>query len=255
MADSPVVTGPTAVEHALHRPELVPHGTTDPSDGSTIRLRRAMARFSGPSDHPERRARVDAAVRTLDADDAERVAWAVTSDLLRAGASLDAVVRSAPTVTLVSLLGLPSPAEGGVSALVDDVEAVVRVIGRGDPADPASDAATDRLLAARNDPADAVAVVSLLYQNFDATSALLRTTMAARATGAVPEPAVRVTRRVATAPIDLGDTALTVGDEVVLDIAGAGLPFGAGPHACPGRELAEAIVRGVLAALDGAAPS
>ena len=238
------------IELALTHPALVPHDTSDPSEGSTIALRRRMARFSGPEQHPRRRALVDAAIDEIDVSAAERLACATTSDLLRTGGStVDDIAITAPTATLIDLLGLPldpGPA-------VRDVEAVVRVIGRGEPADDTSDAATDRLLAAVPESSDATTIVSLLYPNFDATAALVRATVAARESGHAPEPAVRATRRVAVAPVDLADHRLDAGSELVLEIGAAGLPFGAGAHVCPGRELAEAIVRGIIAALDAAA--
>lgn len=234
------------IESALTCPELVPHGTTDPSDGATIALRGRMARFSGPDHHAERRASVDAVIARIDASGAERVAVTVTSRLVATGAPHEAVVRRAPSATMLALLELPLDA----AAAVDDIESVVRVIGRGEAADVTADAATERLLAAVPAGVDPIAAVSLLYQNFDATAALLRNTLAARAAGSSPEPAVRVTKRVATAPSELGRTTLSADDEVVLEIGAVGLPFGFGPHACPGRDLAEAIVRGVIAALD-----
>lgn len=235
-----------AIEGALRSSDLVPPASTDSSAGATITLRNAMARFSGPDRHPERRAHIDALIGRLDVTAAERLAGSVARDLLAAGASEHTVVRVAPTRALLALLG-PGPSTDSV---VDDVEAVVRVIGRGEPAEAAADAATERLLAAVPAGDDPVAVVSLLYQNFDATTALLRNTLAARATGTAPEPAVRATRRVAVVPTEVDGTVLAAGDEIVLEIGRAGLPFGAGPHECPGRALAEAFVRGVVSALD-----
>ena len=38
----------------------------------------------------------------------------------------------------------------------------------------------------------------------------------------------------------------------LLEIGQAGLPWGSGPHYCPGQRLAEAIVAGILAAIDAA---
>ncbi|MDW3215825.1 MAG: hypothetical protein R8G01_17645 [Ilumatobacteraceae bacterium] len=240
------------IELALGLPALVPHLTDDPSPGATSALRRQMARFSGPGEHPQRRALVDAVIAGLDVDDAERLAHATALERLRTGTVTHAdLATTIPTATLIELLALPVDAESATR----DVEAIVRVIGRGEAADDSADAATERLLAAVPDPSVAVAVVSLLYQSFDATAALVATTLAARSTGATPEPAVRATRRVATAPTDVGRHRLETGDEVVLEIGPAGLPFGAGPHACPGRELAEAIVRGIVAAHDESAPA
>ncbi len=41
---------------------------------------------------------------------------------------------------------------------------------------------------------------------------------------------------------------IAAGTALVLEIGAAGLPFGAGPHECPGRAVAESIVAGVVAA-------
>lgn len=213
-----------------------------------------MARFSGPDVHASRRAEVDAAIDGLDPDQAEQLARELTLSFDRRGnATFDELARCVPTMTMVSLLGLAiDPVE-----VVDDVERVVLVIGRGEPADDAADAATDRLLAATgsSEPEAADAVVSLLYQNFDATAALLRTTVEAHTSGRPPEAPVRATRRVATAPNTIAGHELGVGDEVVLEIGAAGLPYGAGPHACPGRLVAEAIVRGMVVALEPEPPA
>ena len=38
----------------------------------------------------------------------------------------------------------------------------------------------------------------------------------------------------------------------MLEIGAAGLPYGAGPHRCPGIELAEQITAGVVDAIDAA---
>lgn len=248
MSRSVTVTDRATIEVALAHPSLVPHGTADPSSGATIELRGRMARFSAHDRHPPRRALVEAAIRQLDVTGAERLARSITCDLTRTGSTVDDISVTAPTATLIALLGLPLDSDRAIR----DVEAVVRVIGRGEPADDASDAATDRLLAAAPAASDATAIVSLLYQNFDATAALVRNTIVAGSTGGAPEPAVRATRRVALAPTELGGRRVEPGEEVVLEIGTVGLPFGAGPHACPGRELAEAIVRGIVAALDEA---
>ncbi|SMD25855.1 hypothetical protein SAMN05661093_09433 [Kibdelosporangium aridum] len=55
------------------------------------------------------------------------------------------------------------------------------------------------------------------------------------------DPPVRMTRRLAA------DT----GTVVAVDLATSGLPFGAGPHQCPGRDHATAITIGILESVEG----
>jgi len=92
--------------------------------------------------------------------------------------------------------------------------------------------------------------VSVLYQCLDAVAALITTTLHARARGAARVAAVQRTMRVAVEPFDVGGLPVAAGDVLELAIGEAGLEFGAGPHACPGRQLAEAIAAEVVAAIE-----
>ncbi|WP_219417756.1 cytochrome P450, partial [Pseudonocardia nigra] len=132
-----------------------------------------------------------------------------------------------PVAVLAAALGLPvDPA---------DVATVAGVYHPHTPAPRAADAAVARLVAACGGTSDerTAARIGLLVQACDATSALVRS---ARDRGSEvhdvlrDDPPVRVTRR---------------GDALV-DLASAGLPFGAGAHACPGREHALALAEGLL---------
>lgn len=241
-------TSAADVVAALGDPALVPPDSDDPSDGATLRLRRAMARFSGPGDHPDRRAAVVAAIERVDIARAEAVAAERTTVRL-AGPMLDAVntiAGSVPTETLAICLGVTDDLDG----IVADVEAMVQVIGRGEMATTDTDAAVDRLTS-RFAPgvADPVPALSMLYQNFDATAALFATTLLATATGDTPVPAVPRTRRVAAAAAAVDGRPIENGTAVILEIGAAGLPFGAGPHECPGQQLATHIGRGMVAAV------
>lgn len=245
MISPPIVDDPDLVRQVLCDETFLPHRSPYQVAGPTLELRERMARFSAPDSHPQRRAALTEVLEPFDAGDAEAVARELAAAEIARGGDVESVAATVPTATLARLLGLPCDR----AALVADVEAVVRVIGRGEPPSAASDAATDRLLGLAPDPAEAVAVASVLYQNFDATAAAIRNAEAARRRGSAPEPAVARTRRVATRPVTVGATPIGTGGEVVLEIGSAGLPFGAGPHECPGRLLAEAIVRGASSAL------
>jgi hypothetical protein len=224
-----VVTDRAAIVAALDDPALVPPSIAGP--GTTLALRAAMARFSGPAEHSARRAAV---VGATDAIDARRLAdIAATRTRARlTGHAVDAlaeIARVVPTEALAACLDAPETP-------VADVDAVVAVIGRGEPVTPAADRATERLVGRFG-----IAGASLLYQNLDATAALIATRLAAVATGRPAAPAVPRTTRVDAD-----------GRQVTLEIGAAGLPFGSGPHRCPGEQLAEAIVAAVLAAIDSA---
>ncbi|MBI5088099.1 MAG: hypothetical protein HZB15_04325 [Actinobacteria bacterium] len=147
------------------------------------------------------------------------------------------------------MLGLLQLPHDGTST-VDDVDLIVAVIGRGAAPSDEADAATERLLslAAVRDR-DPVAVVSVLYQAFDATAALLATELHARCVAATPVPAVPRTRRVASGRATITGAAITPGTTVTLEIGAADLPFGAGPHRCPAEQLARRIVDGIIGAI------
>ncbi|PZA20830.1 hypothetical protein DMO24_13485 [Modestobacter versicolor] len=121
-----------------------------------------------------------------------------------------------PTTALLLALGLPA----GCRA---DVELVAGAYQPHAPQSAVADAAADRLVdrcGGRTE--EAAARVCVLVQAHAAMQALL-----AQLRAGAPGPPVPVTRRVGPD-----------GRTVEVDLAGA--PFGAGPHACPGRALAEA---------------
>jgi hypothetical protein len=233
---------------ALERGDLLPHASADRRAGATSALRASMARFSGPVEHAGRRRAVVEAIGAIDTERAHAFAADLTASRLT-GEPLDGIViaGTVPTEAIALCLGLQAPLE----QIVADMLAIVRVIGRGAPSSPESDAATDRTLALCADcPGGGVPTVSILYQNFDATWSLLTTTLQACATRVPAVPAVPRTRRVAAADVELAARMIRAGSDVVLEIGQAGLPFGFGPHQCPGHELARAIVAGILAAID-----
>jgi cytochrome P450 len=211
-----------------------------------------MARFAGPHEHAERRRAVTEALGQVNVDAATTAATRVTDRML-AEPVLDAIVisRTAPVVALAAALGLLDVDDLPMTRrLVADVDAVAAVVGRGRQPDSNSDAATDRLLAlASGHPSGAVAVVSLLYQCLDATAAAIATTLHALATGGEQRAAVPRTIRVATRAGQVAGVAIVPGDTIVLALAAGDMEFGAGPHICPGRDLAVRITEAVVASI------
>ncbi|MFC6090291.1 isocitrate lyase/phosphoenolpyruvate mutase family protein [Saccharothrix lopnurensis] len=121
-----------------------------------------------------------------------------------------------PVAVLAEALGVPR-------AVTGDVAAVARCHQPHVPVEPGADEAVARLVAAFGGVWDEETAnrIGLLVQACGATRAAIA--------GAVPP--VPVTRRVAPG-----------GEVVEVDLAGA--EFGAGRHACPGREHAVALVEG-----------
>ncbi|MGY1652473.1 hypothetical protein [Geodermatophilus sp. SYSU D01119] len=133
-------------------------------------------------------------------------------------ATLTVIPNSCADPAVVLLEGLDLPAERA-----GDVARVAAAYQPHAPQSADADAALERLVAAcggRGD--DTAARLCLLVQAHAGLAALARQRREGR-----PGPPVPTTRRVAPD-----------GTEVEVDLAGA--PFGRGPHACPGRSLAEA---------------
>lgn len=215
--------------------------------GASADLRAAMARFSDGEAHGPRRAAVEAALAGLD------------PDALRAAAARAARGRGADEASAVTTEVLArafGAGQGEVAGLVADVGRMVAVIFRDEPSDRAADAAVARVLdhfAAH--PAGPVAVTSVLYQAHDATAGLVAAVLAGRERGGDrPSAGVR-TRRVAAADAVVGGTRVAAGTTVVLDLAAADLEFGAGPHRCPGRAVAEALAAGIVSAAPAPRPA
>jgi cytochrome P450 len=103
--------------------------------------------------------------------------------------------------------------------------------------------------------------IALMQQALDATSGLIGNVLVAlQREGAAPdralvervalaEPAVVNTRRFAVQDLDLAGQGVRRGQCVLLQLGEAGLPFGAGAHECPGRQLALDIAAAAVAAV------
>ena len=139
-----------------------------------------MARFSSGDAHAARRDEVTELLEWFDLGAIEVASTAATTECLvgRVDAMAD-IARRVPTEVLLHSAGVPDFEYAGLRA---DVRAMVEVIGRGVPSSPASDVAVERLLERfRRHPAGPVAVVSVLYQSFDATAWLIGTSIVADA--------------------------------------------------------------------------
>jgi cytochrome P450 len=226
-------------------------------------LRAGVARFSHGPEHAARRGYARAVIDRIDPADVRTTARRVAAQELAGvrGSEVDPVAvvsHRVPVRALAERLGLANVA-------IDDVAAIARVYltGGDNPAEIAvADAAVARLataIGAGSDDAGA-ALVGVLVQSYQATATLITNACATlSASGGQPEqvvaatlmddPPARLTRRQATVDTRIGDVHIGAGQTVTVAIGEAGVPFGAGPHACPGSELARAIAEGALEAL------
>jgi hypothetical protein len=177
--------------------------------GGVAWLRASVARFSNDAVHERRRALAVAELAAIDPAELRALA-------LRRG--------SGPVEVLAEALGLPP-------AVAEDIALVAKSYQPHTTITPAADQAVDRLVRLIGTTDESTANrIALLVQACDATTALVANTLAGR-TG----PPVPSTRRIApdgtTVEIDLSET-----------------PFGAGPHACPGRLHALALAEGLIQA-------
>jgi hypothetical protein len=125
-----------------------------------------------------------------------------------------AVHATGPVEVLAEALGLPA-------TVADDIAVIARSYQPHTTITDEADRAVERLAAGTHDEATANRI-ALLVQACDATKALV----------AHRNPPIPATRRIGPDGI-----------EHEVDLTDA--PFGAGPHACPGRRHAEAIAAGL----------
>lgn len=192
-------------------------------------LRATVARFSTGTAHRRRRAAVAAILHELDPEELRERARQAEGE---------------PATLVVRVLA------SALDLRVDpgDVVAVAQYYQPHTGASEEADEAVRRLVTACGGRADerAAALIGVLVQACEATALLVsRCRAAARGRRGSAEdvvahvlradPPVRATRRVGRD-----------GVEVLVDLAAADLPFGAGVHACPGRGHAVAVACGAV---------
>jgi cytochrome P450 len=205
-----------------------------------------MARFSHGAIHRHRREAVTDLINGFDlamieSSAATRTERRFTSSRIDGVSSIADIV---PTEVLALALGVT---ESEVGWIVEDTRHIAAAIGQQLPPSPGSDRAVNRLRRLfSHHSAGFVAVVSLLYQNYNATSSLIAEHLLAEGAGRVRRSAISSTVRIASRATRVNDTEIAADATVVIDLESAGLEFGYGPHECPGRRLAESIASGVL---------
>jgi cytochrome P450 len=272
------ISGRANVLAALSSPDLAvtPPAPPDAAPLTLAWLRAGVARFSRGPEHGPRRLLLQALLDRVDPAALRAAARDLTGQLLAGSPGQPSagtgwvdlehgVARRVPARVLADLLGWPTVS-------VEDVAAVARVYLTGPSGDEAVDAAADaavaRLVTAvGGEPDDeGAARVGVLVQSYEATAVLILNAadragqaddiQAADiraddmvATTLAENPPTAQARRMATVDAQIGNVHIGSGETVFVNIGEAGLPFGAGPHACPGADHARAIAAGVLDAL------
>lgn len=275
-----VVSRPEDVRAALASPALtvVPAapagGSGSGGGGGELRgqaareLQGRMARFSDGAAHQARRDRVVALLPGAAA--AERAAREITMTALAGCAGTQEgmeLARWVPVEVLARAQGVPGERIGAVVTATGQLCAALA------PAPGATRLADGERavfalindLVGRDGDDHAVAVISMLFQAYDATAALIGLALARAAAGrggtaaelveAVlrGDPPVQCTRRTSVRPAVIGGVTIPAGEAVWILLAAAErsapappATFGSGPHGCPGRDLAVAMARGVV---------
>jgi len=196
-----------------------------PASAGVAWLRATVARFSSGTDHERRRALV---VALLDAIPLESV-------------------RASSCQHPEEILGRAIGAGEPVIDLVRDVAQAYQP-GTGD--ESRADVAVDRLVAVFGGVFDepTAARIGLLVQACEATAILIERARHCPVHEVLSEnPPVLATKRQALAATAVSDVTIEAGEVVQVCLAD-GLAFGAGPHCCPGRAHALALVDAALAA-------
>jgi cytochrome P450 len=212
----------------LNDPEYLVPAVDPPGPVGTIAwLRATVSRFCNGEAHARRRALVEAQIGALDVD------------RLRSRAAREDFLRVLASETGVS----------DVDAAVEAVAVVARAYhpGTSDPGADEAVATLVRLLPERE--AEALAQhIALLVQASTATATLLARAHEGRGREAAPGGAASPADAVAAALREAPPVPTTkrVGPDGLVVLPLDGVPFGAGPRACPGEAVARALVEGSL---------
>ena len=270
-----VVSGPYLVEQALRDPAL---RVRPPSDPVPQALRGTVAgevfglllRMRDGEFHARHRPEVTARAAGFEEAAVARAAEDATRDLApRFGP--DRLLSAIPVQAIARLLEVPAQA---LDRTVEWVHDFTRGIAPGadaqalQRADAAAHALMEQGEAAGLSRVRAANRIAWMQQALDATAGLLGNAIRRKqADAGAPQdagelvadvarhdPAVHNTRRYAAAGVELGGQRVAEGDALLLLLAGGGgarsLPFGAGPHACPGERIALQTAAAALRTLE-----
>lgn len=226
----------------------VPSGPPGGPSAGIRWLRHNIARFSDGTEHTRRRRHILDLLATVDIAALRSSAAEHTRTLL--GGPLDRIAHVVPVTVLADALGLPAvPVDTVINTVIDTVAAIAEAYQPGSGPEEPADKAVAQLVSAFGGIPDepTAAKISVLVQAYAATAGLVRNAASAPHSADViayalhHNPPVRTTRRLAP---DL---------ETIVTVDLTGLPFGAGPHHCPGSEHATAIATGIMDAMAGGA--
>jgi cytochrome P450 len=241
--------------------DALTHDDASVTPPGTTGLRAAMARFSDGADHRRRRAVAERRLAGIDPTVLRARANELAAKVLAPTHRLDLmalVARPVPLAALTEALGATdAPAAAAAACRLALALAPPEGWPASDPLRPAAELA--QLLGLPADPHDDEVsnTVALCVQAADATAGLVGLAVLAAGddAGAAVDgvlaqggPVLR-TSRWARRDLHLPSGTVPAGHEVVVWLAAAGLPFGAGAHRCPGAEHARALACGVVAAV------
>jgi cytochrome P450 len=194
-----------------------------------------MARWNDGGRHAELRRVVEGILTRWNDKDVERIAR---------DAAARGEANEIAAYTVATLVGIREP-EAALEWIRDFAAAVAA--GANDAAIARGAAAAQSLAGAlppRGDADERANLLGFLFQSYAATARLIEIRLAGRT-----DAPVLLTRRYASEDVDICGTSIRKNDLVVVLLASQRFNFGAGPHACPGRDIAETIARVAVEAL------
>ncbi len=224
-----VITGRDEVVAAFCNPRLLVPEAPPGSQGMAW-LRSSVSRFTNGEAHRRRRVLVERELAKLAPASLAAAADAMMRRVLGGPSRELDLIPVAQGVLVQVICEAVAGAPVDNSVVVDGVT-VASSYPLDSPESPAADAALGRLVAVFGGGEEGAARIALLAQACDATTAVIANMLLAD-----DRTPLRITRRTTEA-----------GDPVVLDLEGAGLPFGAGPRSCPGKAQALAMATAVVA--------